>query len=47
MTALIWASSNGHDEMVEMLLTAGADIEATDDVSCAGAGQAPGVYADA
>ena len=32
-TALLWASFNGHDLVVQQLLTAGASVEATDRVS--------------
>ena len=32
-TALLWASINGHNKVVEVLLTYGANIEAKDDVS--------------
>ena len=31
-TPLIWASSNGHREVVELLLAKGADVNAWDEV---------------
>ncbi len=32
-TALQWAAANGHDEVLEMLLKAQADVEAADKVT--------------
>ena len=33
MTPLMWAALNGHSDVVKVLIDAGADIEAKDNVS--------------
>ena len=42
---LIFACQEGHDEVVKMLLGAGVDKDAADEVGCRVAGQAHGVRA--
>ncbi len=41
LTALLWAASHGHVDVVKALLSAGANVTATDvrgDAACVGAG---------